>query len=35
VSDQFADLGGSALTLQPYTPFADASVGKENRLSFE
>jgi putative ABC transport system permease protein len=34
VSDQFADLGGSALTLQPYTPFADASVGKENRLSF-
>ncbi|WP_290889088.1 ABC transporter permease [Arenimonas sp.] len=34
VSDQFADLGGSALTLQPYTPFADASVGKENFLSF-
>ncbi len=34
ISDQFADLGGSTLTLQAYTPFAEASVGKENRLSF-
>ena len=34
ISDQFADLGGSTLTLQAYTPFSEASVGKENRLSF-
>jgi putative ABC transport system permease protein len=35
ISDQFADLGGNTLTLQPYTSFSDASLGKENRLSFE
>ncbi|GGA72109.1 ABC transporter permease [Arenimonas soli] len=35
ISDQFSDLGGSTLTLQPYTSFADASLGKENRLSFD
>ena len=35
ISDQFADLGSNTLTLQAYTSFADASLGKENRLSFD
>ena len=34
ISDQFSDLGGNTLTLAPYTSFADASLGKENRLRF-
>lgn len=34
ITSQFADLGGNTLTLRPYTSLAEASVGKENRLSF-
>ncbi|HEX5755040.1 MAG TPA: ABC transporter permease [Arenimonas sp.] len=34
ITSQFADIGGSTLTLRPYTSFAEAQVGKENRLSF-
>ena len=35
VTAQFADIGGSTLTLQPYTSFDEAVLGRENRLTFE
>ena len=35
VSEQFADIGGSTLTLQAHTPFDEAVLGRENFLTFE
>jgi putative ABC transport system permease protein len=34
VTAQFADIGGSTLTLQAYTPFDEAVLGRENFLTF-
>ena len=34
VSAQFADIGGSTLTLQAHTPFDEAVLGRENFLTF-
>jgi putative ABC transport system permease protein len=34
VTEQFADIGGSTLTLQAYTPFDEAVLGRENFLTF-
>jgi len=34
VTAQFADIGGSTLTLQAYTPFDQAVLGRENFLTF-
>src|SRR3990167_1103181 len=35
VTAQFADIGGSTLTLQAHTPFNEAVMGRENFLTFE
>ena len=35
VTEQFADIGGSTLTLQAHTPFDEAVLGRENFLTFE
>ncbi len=35
VTDQFADIGGSTLTLQAHTPFDQAVLGRENYLTFQ
>ena len=35
VSAQFADIGGSTLSLQAYTPFSEAVLGRENFLTFD